>query len=123
MDIHPIVTAEDHREAVQMIQRLWDAPPGSPDGRVLEVLATLVDAYEAKTFPIEAAHPVDVLRTHMEMTGRTQGDLADLFGSRSRASEVLARKRALSMDMAHKLHSQWGIPADVLIQPYELEIA
>lgn len=123
MDIQPIVTAEDHEAALRMIETLWNAPEGSPDARALDVLATLVDSYEAKHFPIEAAHPVEVLKTHMAMTGRSQKDLAELFGSRSRASEVLNRRRALSMDMAYKLHRQWGIPADVLIEPYPLDAA
>lgn len=120
MDIRPILTAEDHKEALREIDRLWGARRGSSDARVLDVLVTLVDAYEARHFPIEAADPVEVIRTHMNLTGRTQDDLARLFESASRASEVLSKKRALTMEMARRLHKQWGIPAEVLIEPYEL---
>lgn len=120
MDIRPILTAEDHKEALREIDRLWGARRGSSDARVLDVLVTLVDAYEARHFPIEAADPVEVIRTHMNLTGRTQNDLPPLFESASRASEVLSKKRALTMEMARRLHKQWGIPAEVLIEPYEL---
>ncbi|HEV7255976.1 MAG TPA: helix-turn-helix domain-containing protein [Mesorhizobium sp.] len=120
MDIRPIVTPEDHRRALTLIEKLWGADAHSRDGRVLDILATLVDAYEREHLPLDAADPVDILKTHMEMTGRNQKDLAALLGSPSRASEILNRRRALTIEMAYKLHRDWGIPAEALITPYEL---
>lgn len=120
MNVRPVVTAEDHAAALQEIERLWGAAPGTPEGDLLDVLVTLVEHYESRRYPLEEADPVEVIKIHMEMTGRTQRDLAALLGSPSRASELLNRKRSLTMEMAHKLHKQWGVPADALIVPYEL---
>ncbi|WP_018897848.1 transcriptional regulator [Rhizobium sp. 2MFCol3.1] len=121
MDIQPIRTADDHAKALRAIEALWGAESGTPDGDKLDILITLVDRYEDEHFPIEAAHPIDVIKTHMDMTGRKQADLAALIGSASRASEILNRRRYLTIDMVHKLHKEWGIPADCLVLPYELE--
>ncbi len=123
MDIKPVRTDRDHAEALAEIERLWDAAPGSPDADMLDVLATLVDAYESRQFPIEAPDPIDALRAHMDMAGRTQTELGALLGSRSRASEILNRRRALNVEMIHKISTSWGIPADILVQPYSLEAA
>ena len=123
MDIKPIKTDEDHREALKEIERLWNAPVGTPEGDRLDILVTLVVAYEEKRWPIEPLDPVDTILGHMDLTGRTQCDLAELLGSRSRASEILNRKRALTLEMIHKLHREWKIPAELLIQPYELSAA
>lgn len=120
MEIRPIVTAEDHEAALREIGRLWGAEPGTPDGDRLDVLATLVEDYEGRHFPIADADPVDIIKIHMDMTGRSQRDLAELLGSASRASELLNRKRQITMEMARRLHREWGIPADALIAPYEL---
>jgi HTH-type transcriptional regulator/antitoxin HigA len=87
------------------------------------VLADLIEAYENRHFHIDDLEPVVMLRTFMDMTDRTQGDLAELFGSRSRASEILNRKRALTVDMIFKLKEEWDIPADALVRPYELAVA
>jgi HTH-type transcriptional regulator / antitoxin HigA len=116
MNIKPIRTDVDHAEAVRRIEKLWGAAPGTPDGDALDVLATLVDAYEAKRWPETPVEPIAFLRTFMNETGRAQADLAELLGSRSRASEVLARKRGLTLDMVARLNREWGVPADVLVQ-------
>lgn len=121
MDIQPIRTDDDLSKAIAEIETLWGAERGTADGDKLDVLITLVDRYEDEHYPIGPAHPVDVLKMHMEMTGRRRADLASLIGSSSRASEVLNRRRALTLDMVHKLNRHWGIPAEYLVVPYELE--
>lgn len=123
MKLRPIMSKEDHRAAVAEIERLWKPEPGSEEADQLEILVTLVDAYETAHFPMNDGDPVDIIKVHMEMTGRTQRDLAGLFGSASRASEILNRKRALTLEMAHRLHTQWQIPAEALIRPYALSAA
>lgn len=120
MEIRPIRNDADHARALKEIGRLWGAKKGTADGDRLDVLATLVDAYENSRWPIDAPHPVEAIKAHMEMTGRTQQDLADLIGSRPRASEVLARRRALTLAMIHKISSTWHLPAELLIAPYTL---
>jgi HTH-type transcriptional regulator/antitoxin HigA len=124
MDIHPIRTDEDHRAALAAIEACWGAPDGSPEGDKLDVLVALVDSYEARRWPIEGGtpfDPIDVLRYAIEEFGHSQADLAELLGSRSRASEILARRRALTVDMIHKISEAWKIPADLLVRPYALE--
>ena len=123
MEINPIKTDEDHREALKEIDRLWNAPEGTPEGDRLDVLVTLVVAYEQKRWPVEPLDPVDSIIGHMDLSGRTQADLARLLGSRSRASEILGRKRPLTLAMIHKLHNEWKIPAELLIRPYKLDAA
>lgn len=123
MDIRPIMTDEDCRTALREIDRLWGAEVGTPAGATLDALVTLVEAYQHKNWPAETLDPVQTLQAHMQWNDYTQADLARLLGSRSRASEILNRKRALTLEMIHKLHSQWGIPAQLLIAPYKLDAA
>ncbi|MFV0411290.1 MAG: type II toxin-antitoxin system HigA family antitoxin [Paracoccus sp. (in: a-proteobacteria)] len=120
MEIRPIRTNSDLTAALTRIDVLWGSDPGTPEGDELDILVDLVELYEGKHFPIEPMEPIDLLRFHMDTTGRTQSDLAALLGSRPRASEVLNRRRALTMDMVHKLSSEWRIPADCLVKPYHL---
>lgn len=120
MEINPIKTDEDYRAALKEIDRLWLSPEDTPNGDRLEVLVTLVEVYERKHYPMEPLDPVDSIKAHMQWNSYTQADLATLLGSRSRASEVLNRKRALTVEMIHKLQSEWGIPAELLIRPYEV---
>jgi HTH-type transcriptional regulator/antitoxin HigA len=121
MNIRPIRNDEDHRAAIETIDRLWGAKVGSPDGDALDVLATLADAYETARWPVAALDPVDTIKAHMEATGRNQADLAEVIGSRSRASEIIARKRPLTIGMVRNLASEWHLPAALLIAPYELK--
>jgi len=124
MEFSPIKTDADYRRVLREIDRLWLAPENTPEGDQLDVLLALVQVYEEKTFPMEAeTDPVETIIAHMDVTGRTQADLATLLGSRSRASEILNRKRALTLEMIHKLHEQWNIPAELLIRPYKLDAA
>jgi HTH-type transcriptional regulator/antitoxin HigA len=119
--VKPIRTDEDHAEAIAEIERLWSAEPGTIEHDRLEVLGMLVDTYEAARWPIEAPDPVEAIKSRMEQNGYSQSDLGRLLGSRPRASEVLARKRKLTVEMIHKLTNEWRIPAEVLIKPYRTE--
>jgi HTH-type transcriptional regulator/antitoxin HigA len=125
MDVQPIKTDRDYRSALKEIDRLWSSPDGTPEGDRLEVLIALVVAYEEKRWPPEpeTGDPVEIILAHMDVTGRGQDDLAKLLGSRSRASEILGRKRPLTMAMIRKLESEWKIPAELLIRPYKLDAA
>ena len=120
MDIRPIRTDADHRAALAEIEACWGAPEGTEAGDRLDVLVALVESFEARRWPIEpkAFDPVDVLHHAIDEFGHSQAELAELLGSRSRASEVLARKRALTIDMIHKIGEAWKIPADLLVRPY-----
>lgn len=117
MDIRPIRTRKDHAAALARIEALWDAKPGTPEHDALEVLGTLVSDYEDRHWPIDELDPIDAIKAVMRERGYRQADLARLLGSPSRASEVLRRKRGLSMDMAWKLHQEWKIPAEILLRP------
>jgi HTH-type transcriptional regulator/antitoxin HigA len=123
MEIRPIISDLDHEAALKQIDRLWGAEPGTPEAATLDALATLVQAYEERRWPRERLDPIETIVASMQWNDRTQADLAALFGSRSRASEVLNRKRALTVEMIHKLQSEWGIPAELLIRPYKLDAA
>ncbi|XUY25755.1 helix-turn-helix domain-containing protein [Agrobacterium sp. rho-8.1] len=123
-DIRAIRNDDDLASAIATISPYFDNPPefGTPEADRFDILSTLIEAYEDKHHSIDMLEPVELIRSHMEMTGRTQGDLATLFGSRPRASEVLNKKRALTVDMIYKLQNEWGIPADCLVQPYHLAV-
>jgi len=126
MDIRPIRTDEDHSAALAEIEACWGAPEGTEEGDKLEILVALVELYEAKRWPIETSQnfdPIDVLHYAIEELGHSQGELAKLLGSRSRASEILSRRRALTVEMIHRIGEAWKIPADLLVRPYELERA
>lgn len=125
MEIRPIRTETDYELALREIEPYFDREPepGSPEADRLDVLATLIEAYEREHWPIDPPDPVEAIRYCMERQGYTQSDLAALLGSRSRASEILKRRRPLTLEMVRKLHQEWGIPAESLLQPYELEIS
>jgi HTH-type transcriptional regulator/antitoxin HigA len=126
MEIRPIRNEEDHRAALAEIDAYWGAPEGTEQGDKLDVLVALVESYEAKRWPVDDADrfdPVDVLQYAINEFGHTQAELAELLGSRSRASEVLSRRRALTVDMIHKISEAWKIPADLLVRPYQIERA
>jgi HTH-type transcriptional regulator/antitoxin HigA len=123
MDIKPIRTESDYEAALKEIDRLWNAQAGTADGDRLDILVTLVEAYEEAHYPILPPDPVEAILHYMESQALTRNDLEPFIGSRARVSEVLNRKRPLSLNMIRKLQAGLGIPADVLIQPYELESA
>ncbi len=115
MYIHPIRNDRDHARALREIEKLWGAHAGSPEAEKLEVLVTLVDAYEAKHHPIEPPDPIEAIRFRMEQEGLTRADLEKLIGSRARVSEVLSGRRPLTLAMIRRLRDALGISADVLI--------
>jgi len=116
MDIQPIRSEADYQAALKEIDRLTDSRPGTSDGDRIEVLATLVEAYETKHFPIpDPDDPVEVLEYYMESRGLSRSDLIAYLGSKERVSEVLNRKRGLSLEMIRRLHNGLGIPTDLIL--------
>ena len=116
MEIKPIRTEADYQAALIEIDRLIESQPGTPEGDRMDVLVTLVEAYEARHFPIpEPDDPVGVLEYYMESRGLSRGDLIPYLGSKERVSEVLNRKRGFSLAMIRRLHEGLGIPADLLV--------
>lgn len=122
MDIRPIKNDDDLAWAIQEVSAYFeDQPePGTPEGDRFDVLSELIEAYEDKHYPIDAPEPIEFLLAAMEAKGHTQADLAKLLGSRSRASELLLRKRRLNLHMIRKISEVWRIPAEPLIAPYHL---
>lgn len=117
--IRPLRSEAEYEAAVDEIERYFDKEPkkGSAEADRFDLLALVIEDYERKRWPIDPPDPVDAIRYGMERGGRSQADLGRLLGSRQRASDILARKRRLTMDMAWKLHREWGIPAEALIKP------
>jgi HTH-type transcriptional regulator/antitoxin HigA len=113
--VRPIRTRKDHKSALAEIERLWDAKPGTSDYDRLDVLTTLVEAYERRHFALPAPDPVHAILFRMEQQGLSRKDLEPLLGSRARVSEVLNHKRALTLSMIRALHEKLGIPAESLI--------
>jgi HTH-type transcriptional regulator / antitoxin HigA len=124
MDIRPIRTDDDYRAALNEIESLMSAEFGTPEGDRLDVLATLVEAYEARHFPMDLPSPVDAIKFSMEQKGLTPKDLEPMIGRLNRVYEILNGTRKLTLPMILRLHEGLGIPAEVLIrQPKELEPA
>jgi HTH-type transcriptional regulator/antitoxin HigA len=115
MNVRPIRSKADHIAALREIDALWGAAEGTEDGDKLDVLLALVEHYEDLHYPIPASDPVGVIRYIMEENDYTQGDLANVLGSRSRASEILSGKRELTLDQIRQLNRQWRVPAGALI--------
>ena len=123
MNIKPIKDEADYDTALQMIDRLMGAEPGTTKADKLEVLVTLVEAYENRHWKVDAPDPIALIEHLMEARGLGQKDLAKLFGSQPRASEVLNRRRALTLPMIRALSNQWHIPAEALLPEYPLQEA
>ena len=123
MEIRPIKTEADYEAALAEIEELFEAEPGTPEGDRLEVLTTLVEAYEDAHYSIPSPDPIEAIRYHMESRGLVRRDLEPYIGSRARVSEILNRRRPLSLTMIRRLNKELGIPADVLIEPYEYQQA
>ncbi|MBK8904116.1 MAG: transcriptional regulator [Anaerolineaceae bacterium] len=121
MELKPIKTEADYEEALARIDELWEAEPDSPEGDLLDVLTTLVEAYEEKNYPVLPPDPVEAILHFMENQGLERRDLEPYLGSRARVSEVINRKRPLSLTMIRKLQAGLGISAEILVRPYELQ--
>jgi len=120
--VRPIRTPQDHNAALLRIESLMDAQPGTPEGDELDVLATLVDAYEAQHLPMDAPDPVTAIQFRMEQQGLTRKDLEPMIGSRARVSEVMTRKRGLTLAMVRRVRTGLGISADLLVGPVRATI-
>jgi HTH-type transcriptional regulator / antitoxin HigA len=118
MIIKPIKTKKDHQEAMKRLEMIFDAKPGSAEGDELEVLGILIEKYEQDHYSIEYPDPIEAIKFRMEQLGYSQSDLATIVGLKSRASEILNRKRKLTLEMIRQLHKALGIPTEVLIQNY-----
>lgn len=122
-DVKPIRSEAEYEAAMAEVERLWGAKSGTAAGDRLDVLATLIDAYEAEHFPLDPPDPIDAIKFRMEQQGLTRRDLEEIIGSRTRIAEVLNRKRSLSIGMIRRLHERLGIPAEVLIRPTRKDAA
>ncbi len=121
MDIKPIKTDADYRAALKEVETLMMAEPNTPEGEKLDVLVTLIEAYERKYFPLDLPDPVEAIKFEMEQKGLTIKDLEPMIGKSNRVYEVLNRKRSLTLKMIWKLHQELGIPAESLIkQPAQI---
>ena len=116
MDIKPIRTKADYRAALKEIETLMNAAAGTPEGERLDVLATLVEAYERKHFPMDLPDPVEAIKFRMEQSGLAPKDLVPMIGQLNRVYEILSRKRPLTLKMVWRLHRDLGIPAESLIK-------
>ncbi|MGL6241495.1 helix-turn-helix domain-containing protein [Pseudomonas sp.] len=119
MNIHPIHTDEDYRAALKNVSALFDnePEPGTHEGDYFDIMITLIEAYEAKQFPVDLPNPIDAIKFRMEQSGLSAADLAPAIGRTNRVYEVLNGKRALTLPMIWKLHDLFGIPAESLIKP------
>jgi HTH-type transcriptional regulator / antitoxin HigA len=122
MNVRLIKTKADHEAALKRIDEIFDACPGTVEGEELELLLHLVEEFEAVQYPIAMPDPIDAIKFRMEQQGLKQADLVPYIGSKSKVSEVLNRKRPLSLAMIRKLHDGLGIPADVLVQKPGAEV-
>jgi HTH-type transcriptional regulator/antitoxin HigA len=122
-DVRPIRNEDDYEIALADVAALWGAASGTPEGDRLDVLATLIDVYEARHYPMDPPDPVEAIKFRMEQQGMTRKDLEDIIGTRTRIAEVLNRKRSLSIGMIRRLHDRLGISAEVLIRPSQTEAA
>jgi HTH-type transcriptional regulator/antitoxin HigA len=118
MNIKPIRTEKDYQKALKRLEIIFDALPGTPEGDELDVLALLIEHYENEHFPIEAPDPIEAIKFRMEQMGYKQKDLEEIIGHKGHVSEILNRKRKLTLEMIRKLHEKLNIPLASLIQAY-----
>lgn len=118
MNLKPIKTEKDYLQALARLENIFDAQPGTKEGDELEILGILLVKYETENFPIELPDPIEAIKFRMEQLNFSQNDLAEVIGLKSRASEILNKKRKLSLEMIRKLTEKLHIPSEVLIQAY-----
>lgn len=118
MTLKPIKTEEDYNQVLERLSQIFDAKPNTKEGDELEILGILIEKYENENFPIELPDPIEAIKFRMEQLNYSQSDLAEIIGLKSRASEILNKKRKLSLEMIRKLNEKLHIPSDVLIQAY-----
>ena len=118
MKIKPIRSKKDYQSALQRLEKVIDARPNTPEGDELEVLSILIEKYENEQFPIDLPDPIEAIKFRMEQLGYNQNDLAKVVGLKSRASEILNKKRKLTLEMVRQLHQGLNIPTNILIQNY-----
>lgn len=116
-ELKPIRSEADYEKSLAEVERLWGGKSGTPEGDRLDVLATLIDAYEAQHYPMDPPDPIEAIKFRMEQQGLSRKDLEPMIGTRTRVAEVLNRKRGLSISMIRRLHERLGISAEVLIRP------
>ncbi len=121
MEITPIKTEANYEAALEELETLMNAKPDTPDGDRLDVLTTLVEVWEEKHHGLEEPDPIDAILHRLEALGLVRKDLEPMIGTRARVSEVLSRKRPLTIKMIRKLNKEMRIPAEVLIRPYDVE--
>lgn len=119
MELRPIRTEADYQQVLQEIELLFDAEPNTPECDRLDILSTLAESYERLHFPIELPDPIEAIRYYMDARGWTYNDLEACLGSRVSSAEILARKFSLTLEMIRKLNKELGVPAEILIQPYQ----
>src|SRR6202521_386150 len=117
MDIKPIRSESDYERALRRVEELWDSPKGSAESDELDILATLIEAYEQGHYPIELPDPIEAIKFRLEQKGKNSSALIGVIGQRTRVYEVMQGKRPLSLNMIRNLHEEFDIPAEVLIQP------
>ncbi|EMJ94395.1 helix-turn-helix domain-containing protein [Leptospira alstonii] len=121
MEIKPIKSTKDYDFALKEIERLWDARKNTPEYDKLDILITLVDAYENKHFPIETPDPIEAIKSVMEEKNLKSVDLGNWIGGRNRATEILNKKRKLTLDMIRKINKKLGISTEILIKDYKIK--
>ncbi|PSJ62462.1 helix-turn-helix domain-containing protein [Kumtagia ephedrae] len=122
-NIRPIRTEDDYDWAIAEVTRYFEnePAPGTPDADRFVLLTDIIEAYEDKHYPIKAPDPVSLIADYLERTGKKQAALAEIIGSKSRASEIMNRKRALNIAQVHAISAAWKLPADELVKPYHLD--
>ena len=123
MELRPIKTESDYQNALKEIERLFDAEPNSPECDILDILTTLVEAYEQRYYPIEAPDPISAILYYLEARGLSERDLEASIGNEEEVRGILSRKKPLTLDIIRRLNQDLGIPAEILIKPYSLEKA
>ncbi len=118
MKILPIRNEKDYQKALDRLEDIFDAKKGTEEGDELEILSILIDRYENEDFPIGMPDPIEAIKFRMEQMGMKQKDLAEVIGFKSRVSEILSKKRKLTLDMIRKLNTTLHIPTEVLVQDY-----